>query len=143
MSRESGAVRESVLEVAMQLGLGVNPAVADWMFNNQLKEEDEVSVLFSPSQAGLCFSVLWLEALQRVSSAQVVAPANCASNGPVHRLDNALCHPYPMFSAILPHRFTFAFYRSFNRCTRVTARHSFPTCSPIFCFLVEHGKALK
>lgn len=44
LSRDSGAVRESVLDAAMQLGLGANPAVADWMFNNQLKEEDEVGV---------------------------------------------------------------------------------------------------
>ncbi|KAJ3566160.1 hypothetical protein NP233_g7177 [Leucocoprinus birnbaumii] len=53
-SRESGAVRASVLDAAMELGLGVNPAVADWMFNNQLKEEDEELI---PTSPGLTHSV--------------------------------------------------------------------------------------
>ncbi|PFH47051.1 hypothetical protein AMATHDRAFT_153075 [Amanita thiersii Skay4041] len=43
--RESNALRASVLDVAMQLGLGKNSAVADWIFNNPVTEEDEVCCL--------------------------------------------------------------------------------------------------
>ncbi|KAF8900889.1 hypothetical protein CPB84DRAFT_1010943 [Gymnopilus junonius] len=41
ISRESNALRASVLDAALELGIGTNPLVADWMFNNALKEEDE------------------------------------------------------------------------------------------------------
>lgn len=43
-ARESSAVRASVLDAALQLGFGANPAVADWMFSNTLQEEDEVCI---------------------------------------------------------------------------------------------------
>ncbi|KAG6840437.1 hypothetical protein C0991_006749 [Blastosporella zonata] len=46
--RESNALRASVLDVALQLGIGNNSTVADWMFNNPLAEEDEEE-LRSPS----------------------------------------------------------------------------------------------
>ncbi|KAF5375933.1 hypothetical protein D9615_008278 [Tricholomella constricta] len=41
VNRESNALRASVLDVALQLGIGSNSLVADWMFNNSLTEEDE------------------------------------------------------------------------------------------------------
>jgi len=47
VSRESGAFRTSVWETVLQLGLGVNPTVANWMFDNQLEEEDEVRAQFT------------------------------------------------------------------------------------------------
>lgn len=46
-SRETGAFRTSVWETVLQLGLGVNPTVANWIFDNQLAEEDEVRAQFS------------------------------------------------------------------------------------------------
>ena len=41
--RESNALRASVFDVAMELGLGSNNLVAEWMFSNAVQEEDEVS----------------------------------------------------------------------------------------------------
>ncbi|KIM44016.1 hypothetical protein M413DRAFT_9280 [Hebeloma cylindrosporum] len=41
MTRESNALRASVLDAALELGLVSNPLVADWMFDNSLPEEDE------------------------------------------------------------------------------------------------------
>ncbi|KAF8639054.1 hypothetical protein AX17_001750 [Amanita inopinata Kibby_2008] len=41
LNRESNALRASVLDVALELGLGTNSTVADWMFNNPVKEEEE------------------------------------------------------------------------------------------------------
>ncbi|KAJ7746644.1 hypothetical protein B0H16DRAFT_1692667 [Mycena metata] len=41
VNRESNALRASVLDAALQLGFGANGAVANWMFNNTLEEEDE------------------------------------------------------------------------------------------------------
>ena len=44
--RDSNALRASVLDVALQLGLGTNNAVAHWMFSNSLEEEaEEVGIL--------------------------------------------------------------------------------------------------
>jgi hypothetical protein len=40
-SRESNALRASVLDAALELGLANNSVVADWMFNNTLQEEEE------------------------------------------------------------------------------------------------------
>lgn len=48
-SRDSNALRASILDVALELGIGSNPLVTDWMFNNALQEEDEVS--FFPSSS--------------------------------------------------------------------------------------------
>lgn len=53
VTRESSALRASVLDAALQLGLANNSAVADWMFNNPLKEEDEVCVLSLSLRPGL------------------------------------------------------------------------------------------
>ncbi|KAJ7914938.1 hypothetical protein B0H13DRAFT_2001733 [Mycena leptocephala] len=39
--RESRAIRASVLDVALELGLGANGTVANWMLNNSLEEEEE------------------------------------------------------------------------------------------------------
>lgn len=41
INRDSNALRASVLETALQLGIGSNSTVADWMFNNSLEEVDE------------------------------------------------------------------------------------------------------
>ncbi|KAF8629732.1 hypothetical protein AX15_003309 [Amanita polypyramis BW_CC] len=38
---ESSALRASVLDVAMQIGLGANGAVTDWVYNNSVNEEEE------------------------------------------------------------------------------------------------------
>lgn len=46
--RDSNALRASVLDVALQLGLGTNNAVANWMFNNSLEEEAEEVGMLSP-----------------------------------------------------------------------------------------------
>ncbi|KAF8811327.1 hypothetical protein BYT27DRAFT_7253035 [Phlegmacium glaucopus] len=40
-SRESNALRASILDTALELGIGGNSLVADWMFNNPLVEEPE------------------------------------------------------------------------------------------------------
>ncbi|KAG6899371.1 hypothetical protein C0993_010836 [Termitomyces sp. T159_Od127] len=47
-NRESNALRASVLDVALELGIGHNSTVMNWMFNNSLTEEDEEE-LRSPS----------------------------------------------------------------------------------------------
>ncbi|KAF8057097.1 hypothetical protein FPV67DRAFT_1456620, partial [Lyophyllum atratum] len=41
VKRESNALRASVLDAALELGIGTNSTVANWMFNNALSEEDE------------------------------------------------------------------------------------------------------
>ncbi|KAG6807508.1 hypothetical protein H0H92_007239, partial [Tricholoma furcatifolium] len=46
--RESNALRASVLDAALQLGIGNNSTVTNWMFSNSLAEEDE-EPLRSPS----------------------------------------------------------------------------------------------
>jgi hypothetical protein len=46
VNRDSNALRASVLETALELGLGNNSTVANWMFNNSVEEVDEeVSLL--------------------------------------------------------------------------------------------------
>jgi hypothetical protein len=47
--RESRAIRASVLDVALELGLGANGTVANWMLNNSLEEEEEEEVRLFPS----------------------------------------------------------------------------------------------
>lgn len=44
ISRDSNTLRQSVLDAALQLGIGSNSLVADWMFNNAVHEEDENEV---------------------------------------------------------------------------------------------------
>ncbi|KNZ82313.1 hypothetical protein J132_00128 [Termitomyces sp. J132] len=44
-NRESNALRASVLDVALELGIGHNSTVLNWMFNNSLTEEDEERLL--------------------------------------------------------------------------------------------------
>ncbi|KAF8995541.1 hypothetical protein BDQ17DRAFT_1430286 [Cyathus striatus] len=41
VNRESNALRASVLDAALQLGIGSNNLVAAWMFNNPVQEEEE------------------------------------------------------------------------------------------------------
>lgn len=43
-SRDSNLLRASVLDVALELGIGSSSVVADWMFNNAVQEEDEIEV---------------------------------------------------------------------------------------------------
>lgn len=40
-NRGSNALRASVLDAALELGIGQNSTVMNWMFNNSLTEEDE------------------------------------------------------------------------------------------------------
>lgn len=40
-SRDSNAIRASVLETALELGIAQNPLVANWIFNSPLEEEPE------------------------------------------------------------------------------------------------------
>ncbi|KAF7330298.1 hypothetical protein MVEN_02467700 [Mycena venus] len=40
-NRESNALRASVLDAALELGLGANGSVANWMFNNAVEEEED------------------------------------------------------------------------------------------------------
>ena len=42
INRESNALRASVFDAAMQIGLGSNGAVTDWIYNNSVNEEEEV-----------------------------------------------------------------------------------------------------
>ena len=57
--RESNALRASVLDAALELGLVSNPLVANWMFENSLPEEnEEVSFLFGSQQLQLFFWTL-------------------------------------------------------------------------------------
>lgn len=55
-NRDSRMVRASVLDVALELGIGgPNSTVANWMFNNPVTEEDEeeeVSTIPQASSAG-------------------------------------------------------------------------------------------
>ena len=46
-SRNSNALRASVLDVALELGIGSSSLVTNWMFDNALQEEEEVGQLFS------------------------------------------------------------------------------------------------
>ena len=56
VSRESNALRASVLDAALELGLVSNPLVANWMFENSLPEEnEEVSFLFGSQHLQLFF----------------------------------------------------------------------------------------
>jgi len=41
-SRNSNALRASVLDVALELGIGSSSLVTNWMFDNSLQEEEEV-----------------------------------------------------------------------------------------------------
>ena len=43
-SRDSNALRASILDTALELGIGSNPLVTDWMFNNPVIEEPEDAV---------------------------------------------------------------------------------------------------
>lgn len=43
-SRDSNALRASILDTALELGIGTNSLVTDWMFNNPLIEEPENAV---------------------------------------------------------------------------------------------------
>ena len=45
-TRESSALRASVLDVALELGITGDNSLAAWMFDNSLKEEDEEEVSF-------------------------------------------------------------------------------------------------
>jgi hypothetical protein len=46
--RDSNALRASVLDTALQLGIGSNSTIANWMFNNVLEEEEEEVSSFYP-----------------------------------------------------------------------------------------------
>ena len=50
-SRTSNALRASILDTALELGIGSNSLVADWMFNDPVIEEveEEVSLSFLTS----------------------------------------------------------------------------------------------
>jgi len=59
VARESNALRASVLDAALELGLVSNPLVANWMFENSLPEEnEEVSFLFGSLHPQLFFWTL-------------------------------------------------------------------------------------
>lgn len=45
-SRDSDALRASILDVALELGIG-SSSLTDWMFNNTLEEEPEDAVSLS------------------------------------------------------------------------------------------------
>jgi len=44
--RESNALRASVLDAALELGIGNNSVVTAWMFSNAVTEEEEEEVRF-------------------------------------------------------------------------------------------------
>ena len=46
INRESNALRASVMDIAMEIGLGTNGAVTDWVYNNPINEEEEVGFPF-------------------------------------------------------------------------------------------------
>ena len=43
-SRDSNSLRASILDTALELGIGTNSLVTDWVFNNPLLEEPEDAV---------------------------------------------------------------------------------------------------
>ena len=43
-SRDSNALRASILDTALELGIGSSSVVTNWMFNNPLMEEPEDAV---------------------------------------------------------------------------------------------------
>lgn len=48
VNRDSNALRASVLDAALELGIGNNSTVANWIFNSSIDEvEEEVSLLRS------------------------------------------------------------------------------------------------
>ena len=53
--RDSSALRASVLDAALELGIGSNSLVTDWMFNNAVDEEDENEVCINYH----AFIMLW------------------------------------------------------------------------------------
>lgn len=55
-SRESNALRASILDTALELGISSNSLVADWMFNNPLTEEIEEEVSLFVFTTSLCFA---------------------------------------------------------------------------------------
>jgi hypothetical protein len=42
IKRDSNSLRASVLDIAMQIGMGTNGAVTDWVYNNSVHEDEEV-----------------------------------------------------------------------------------------------------
>ncbi|KAF9530728.1 hypothetical protein CPB83DRAFT_850209 [Crepidotus variabilis] len=50
-SRNSNALRASVLDAAMELGLGNSSVVANWMFSNVVEEEDETEDRLLPASS--------------------------------------------------------------------------------------------
>jgi len=52
VSRDSNTLRASVLDAALELGIGSNSLVADWMFNNAVLEEEG-------DENEVCMKFLW------------------------------------------------------------------------------------
>lgn len=74
IKRDSNALRESVLDVAMQIGMGLNGAVTDWVYNNSVLEDEEVSRV--PQFAELyCFAFICCVWLGLSGRASIVTPS--------------------------------------------------------------------
>ncbi|PPR00740.1 hypothetical protein CVT24_000946 [Panaeolus cyanescens] len=75
-TRESNALRASVLDAALQLGLGNNSLVADWMFNESIQEDEE-----PVSSPGLTYGS---SATSDESSSSALTPSSSHSPNPSH-----------------------------------------------------------
>jgi hypothetical protein len=53
IKRGSNSLRASVLDVAMQIGLGTNGAVTDWVYKNSVHEDEEVRQSLAKSSSAL------------------------------------------------------------------------------------------
>ncbi|CAA7264454.1 unnamed protein product [Cyclocybe aegerita] len=92
-SRSSNALRASVLEAALELGVGTNPLVADWMFSNSLKEEDEEDSAHSPGLTNGSSATS-----EESSSYPLTPPASSSKRGPgpgVHFADDPVSNGKP------------------------------------------------
>jgi hypothetical protein len=49
VKRDSNVLRASVLDIAMQIGLGTNGAVTDWVYSNSVHEDEEVRLSLAKS----------------------------------------------------------------------------------------------
>ena len=75
-SRNSNALRASILHTALELGIGTNSVVTDWMFSNPLVEEPEdtvsrfvifIQVLFRVNYSRATANVAQLHVCQRTT----------------------------------------------------------------------------
>ncbi|KAJ6466604.1 hypothetical protein C8R47DRAFT_1326241 [Mycena vitilis] len=88
VNRESNALRASVLDAALELGLGANGSVANWMFNNTLEEEPEEMEEEDPIGKGP------LSATSDEYGAYSTPPTSTSSHSDLHSSHSDAFHRY-------------------------------------------------